>query len=151
MFLTPTATQARTTPEDILNSQKDAYNSQVKNYTAQDKQKLDLFSQKIANLNQQATYEWEWEMVRQGDILDEYLRRNNFKETEGIKNARYWLTYAHEAVAYQAAKVYVYNLTSEKNLNTDVLSQVNILQSDLNILRNKVLKSQGVITSLVGQ
>lgn len=99
-------------------------------------------------------------MVRQGEILDEFIGRNNANKitgadgihrnlTDPIENARYWLTYAHEAVAYQAAKVYVYNLTSEKNVNQDILSQINILSSDLNILRNKVLKSQQIIGGLV--
>lgn len=99
-------------------------------------------------------------MLRQGQILDEYMSRNDMQEgseTDGIhrnlskpvENARYWLTYAHEAVAYQAAKVYIFNITSEGNIKSDLNREVDELSSDLNILRNKVLKSQKLIESLV--
>ncbi len=53
-------------------------------------------------------------MLTQGGILDEFIRRKG--EGAGTDKTRYWITYAHEAVAYQAAKVYIYNLTSEGNL-----------------------------------
>jgi hypothetical protein len=151
---------ARTTPADILNEQKQVYENRVKNYSPASKQKLTDLSQKIAALNKQATSDWETNMIRQGEILDEYMHRNNLQEgpeTDGIhrnlsndvENARYWLTFAHEAVAYQAARVYIFDLTSETNINSDINRDVTQLSSDLNILRGKVLKSQKLIEALV--
>lgn len=78
-------------------------------------------------------------------------------ETDGIKrnlendveNTRYWLTYAHEAVAFQAAKVYVFNLTGQSNINRDINSTISQMYADLNGLRSKVIKSQKIILDLV--
>ncbi len=162
LFIIPSITQARTTPEDIINAQKDTYNQRIKNYSASNKQKLQTASDKIELFNKEKTDLLETNMVRQGQILDEYMRRNHMEEgpeTDGIhrnlskpvENARYWLTYAHEAVAYQAAKIYIFNLTSEGNINGDINSQISQLQSDLNTLRSKVVKSQQIIADLVSK
>lgn len=159
-LLTPLPAYARTTPADIVNSEKGTYNSKVANYSAADKQKLTLFSQKIADLNKQETDLLEQNMLRQGDILDEYVRRNNIVEnggadgihrdlTQPVNNARYYITYAHEAVAYQAAKIYIINLTSEANLKSDILSTINELQSDINTLKQKVVNSQNVLLATI--
>jgi hypothetical protein len=160
ILIFPQQILARTTPEDIVNAQKDTYNQKVQSYSAQDKQKLTTAGQAIAQFNKQKTDQLEQLMIRQGEILDEYIHRSGIKpqyETDGIHRmdtpvdvAEYWLTYAHEAVAYQAAKVYVFNLTGESNTKGDINSQINILQSDLNTLRGKVIKSQNIISTLVG-
>jgi hypothetical protein len=160
--LWPLKAQARVTPEDIINAQKEEYNLKVKNYSPQYKTKLETYSKKIDSLNKAITADWEAQMVKQGEILDEYVRRKSLAEnggkdginrnlTEPVENARYWLTYAHEAVAYQAAKNYIFDLTGEKNVNSDILSEINLMQSDLNILRNKVIKSQNIISDLIGK
>lgn len=160
LLVLPGLAYARITPEDILNSQKDSYNLKVKNYSPANKQKLEELNKQIAALNKQKTTELEQNILRQSEILEEYIRRNNLKEktkTDGInrnladpvENARYWVTYAHEAVAYQAAKVYVFNLSSEANIKNDELNTISGFESDLNILRNKVIKSQKIISNLV--
>lgn len=158
MFI-PNIISARTTPADIVNSRRDEYNLRVSKYSESSKNKLNEFDKKISDLNRLATEEYENQMLRQGQILDEYLRRKGLLERQGdgiqrnlqdpVENARYWITYAHEAVAFQAAKAYIYNLTGESNLSRDINSQISALQSDLNILRGKVLKSQKLVSELV--
>lgn len=162
LFLPLNSVFARITPADIVNEQLDTYNQKLKTYTPQTQQKIINYNQQIAALNKQITDDWEANMVRQGQILDEYVYRNNLQENGGkdgihrnlsqpVENARYWLTYAHEAVAYQAGKVYVMNLTSESTVNSDILNTINTLQADTSVLKNKVLKSQQLIEALVKQ
>jgi hypothetical protein len=152
---------ARTTPEDIVNAQKESYQQNTKNYSPANKQKLDMWDKKIEVFNDKKSAELEHIMQTQGEILDEFIRRNEIAEkakTDGktrnlsdpIENARYWLTYAHEAVAYQAAKVYIFNTTGETSINQNIISTINIMQSDLNILKGKVQKSQTIMEELVG-
>lgn len=151
---------ARVTPEDIVNQKREAYNQRVKNYSSENKHKLETFSQKIAEVNKKSTDELSQNMGRQAQILEEYIRRTGADpryQTDGIhrnldnrvENARYFLTFAHEAVAFQAAKIYIFDLTNESNIKTDANKLVTQLQSDLNILRGKVIKSQNIIKILV--
>lgn len=154
-----TAASARTTPEDILNSQKQAYQEKVQGFSLKHQQQLEDLSQKIAGLNKKITDDLEKNTLRQGQILDEYTRRNNIQERSGdgisrnlsdpVENARYWLTFANEAIAYQAAKIYIFNLTSETNIKNDASATIFQLQSDINILSSKVAKSQKIIKQLV--
>lgn len=159
-MLAPNA-YSRTTPEDIINAQKQTYNQKVSNYSPEGKQKLSDFEKKIADLNALITSDYETQMLRQGTILDEYVKRNEILERQGdgitrnlsepVENSRYWITYAHEAVAYQAAKIYIPALTGEANINRDLTTQINILQSDINILRGKVIKSQNILKQTVNK
>lgn len=151
---------ARTTPEDIVNSKREAYLQKVSKYSQTNQQKLKKLSQNITEVNKKATDELSQIMERQAQILDEYIRRTGTDpryQTDGIhrnlnnkiENARYFLTFAHEAVAFQAAKIYIFDLFSEKNIKGDALSTISQLQSDLNILRGKVTKSQNIIKDLI--
>lgn len=140
---------ARVTPEDIVNERKATYNSKVKNYSPENKQKLETMNKKIHELNWKIAGELEELMLRQGTILDEYQRRNGGVETEAMKNSRYWITYAHEAVAYQAAKVYIYDLTGEKNVDRDINITINQLLGEITTLKGKVVKSQNILKGVV--
>lgn len=149
ILVNPLLVFARVTPEDIANERKATYNAQVKNYSEQNQQKLKNMDKKIQQLNLNICGDLDELMVRQGQILDEYLARNNFKETEAIKNARYWITYAHEAVAYQQARIYIFDLTGETNLNRDVNVTINNLLGDITTLKGKVIKSQNILETVV--
>lgn len=152
---------ARTTPEDILNSKREDYNKTVSSYSQGSKNKLSDYTKRIADLNKNQTDLLEENMVRQGEILDEFIYRKKAKEkiedgisrnlSDPIENARYWLTFAHEAVAYQAAHVYIPNLTGEKNINTDIVLTINSLQGDIGVLKSKVEKSRTIIEDLVSK
>lgn len=152
---------ARITPEDIANQRRDEYNAKIKDYSPQSKQRLEEYSQKIADLNKSQTDILEALMLRQGQIVDEYIIRNKIElpvETDGIhrrdnpvENTRYWVTYAHEAVAYQAAKIYFINVTGESNIDRDIINTISALQSDMGVLKGKVIKSQGVLIDLVSK
>lgn len=144
-FIIPNS-YARVTPEDIVNSQRAVFNQKAKNYSLENKQKLTDYERKISALNKKITKELEINMLKQGEILDEYVRRNKLADVE---NARYWLTYAHEAVAFQAAKIYIFNLTSQPNINKDINSIINMLESDIKTLSLKVTKSQNIIKQLI--
>ena len=87
-------------------------------------------------------------MIIQAQILDGHQKRLG-KETEQIEKARYWITYAHEAVAYQAAKIYVFELSSEANLKSDMLSTISLFQNELNSTRSKIIKSQNILRETV--
>lgn len=152
--------QARTTPEDIFNAKKDAYQQKVSKYSTTNQQKLDSLSQKIAEVNRIRSAELLQISERQGEILDEYLIRQEIIEQGGrdginrnlsdpIEKTRYWITYAHEAAAYQAAKIYIYSLTSESNIKSDSLNLISTLQADLNSTRQKVINSQKILNDLL--
>ncbi len=147
----PLEIKARVTPEDIVNAQKEAYQVRVRSYSPEHQQKLEDLSRKIALVNKRRTDELEYIMVNQGAILDEYERRPGVKNIEVIEKARYWITYAHEAVAYQAAKIYIFNLSSEGNIRADANSAVNLFQSDLNSAGSKVINSQNILKGVVNK
>lgn len=157
--LIPNTTFARTTPEDIVNSRKEAYEAKVKGYSAQSKQKIEAVMKKVAELNRAKTDELNGYMLQQGLILDEYERRrglfgetpssDNFKTGKPNEQARYWITFAHEAIDYQAAKIYIPNLTSEASLKSDLLNMISTFQSELNYARNTATKSQGILDGVI--
>lgn len=158
ILISPPLTYARTTPEDILNAKKEVYNQRVRNYSPTHQQQLTDLNTKINLINQQITQDLEQRVERQGNILIEYLRRHGKLNDETnvarpgsdpIQNAQYYLTYAHEAVAYQAAKVYVFDLTSEANIKRDSTNLISNLQSDISVLNSKVLRSQKLIAAIV--
>jgi hypothetical protein len=152
---------ARTTPEDIVQSQRQTFNQRVSKYSETNKQKLEQYSKKIADLNKKQTDALTVNMERQSEILDEYIDRNNIEERQAdgitrnlqdpIENARYWITYAHEAVAYQAAEIYIFNLSSESNIKGDLNAKINELNADMNILKGKVEKSRKIVEDLVSK
>lgn len=145
----PVKSEARITPEDIVNSKREAYEKRVINYSFLHQQQLKSLAEKIAQVNKKRTDELDRAMIIQAAVLDEYERRQPGKNTEVIKNARYWVTYAHEAVAYQAAKIYIFELTSEGNLKNDALNTISLFQSELNSTRLKVIRSQQILKGLV--
>lgn len=151
---------ARTTPEDIYNQNRQAYESKRQTFSLENQKKLDAYEDEIKALNTFITKELENNTLEQGEILDEYIRRNNIPtvpETDGIRrnlsdpleNARYWITYAHEAIAYQAAKNYLFSLSSEANVNRDITIQIQALQGDIGVLKGKVEKSKQALLSLL--
>ncbi len=142
---------ARVTPEDIINSQKQAYDQKIKNYSPQNRQKLEQLSKQIATLNKQKSDQLSYIMDVQGAVLEEYKRRHDYKTNAAIDNTSYWVTFAHEAVAYQAAKIYVFDLSSENNLKNDALATINKFESELNYARGTVIKSQKILEDLVSQ
>lgn len=152
---------AKATPASTINSQIESYNQTVKTYSKSHQQSLTKLSKDITDLNQQKTSELEQNLQTQGEILDEYVSRNNLSENGGIdgihrnsdslSQARYWLTFAHEAVAYQAAKNYIFYLTSENNIKSDANNLIGSFETDLNYVRNQVLKSQVTIKNLVSK
>lgn len=149
LFLLPHDVFARVTPEDIVNSKKEAYENRVVNYSASHRQNLENLSKRIAEVNRNRTNELDRIMVTQAYILDEYERRSDGKNSEAIKNARYWITYAHEAVAYQAAKIYVFDLSAESNITKDALNTISLFQSELNSTRAKVINSRKTLMDTV--
>lgn len=141
----------RITPEDIVNSKQVVYQEKVTNYSQASQQKLQKLSDQIAKLNKQRTDELTQIMNIQGVLLDEYESRQNGKNQAAIEKARYWLTFAHEAVAYQAAKIYIFNLTSETNIKSDAGNLVNLFKSELNYARSTVVNSQVILKGLMAK
>ena len=159
-FTLPVSTSARTTPEDIYNEKRQAYETRRQTYSLENQKKLDQYEEEIKTLNAFISQELENNTLRQGEILNEYILRNDIPtvpETDGIQrnlsdpveNARYWITYAHEAIAFQAAKNYMFGLTGEANINKDIIIQINALQGDIGILKGKVEKSKQALIALL--
>lgn len=153
---------ARTTPEDIYNEKLALYETKRQTYSLENQKKLDLYQDEIKNLNAFITTELENNTLLQGEILNEYIRRNDIPtvpETDGIKrnlqdpveNARYWITYAHEAIAFAAAKNYLFSLTGETNIDKDIIIQIQSLQADTGVLKGKVEKSKQALISLLNK
>jgi hypothetical protein len=140
---------ARVTPEDILNERREAYNQRVGSYSQTGKDRLNLVSERIVEMNKAKTDELEWIMESQARILDEYETRNPGKNIKGIEEGRYWITFAHEAVAYQAAKIYIFDLSTEANIEPDIKRTVGVFRSELNSTRDKVIKSQKVLEGII--
>lgn len=151
---------ARTTPEDIYNANREVYEKKRQTYSLENQKKLDNYEDEIGRLNAFITAELEQDTLAQGEILDEYIRRNNIPtvpETDGIhrdladpvENARYWITYAHEAIAYQAAKKYLFGLSGEANVDRDIVLQINALQGDIGVLKGKVEKGNQALIALL--
>lgn len=158
-LLNPNYSFARTTPEDIVNEKKLVYEQKVKSYSAINQQHLNKLSQDLAQVNKQETGYLESLVFRQGEILDEYVRRNNIKEDGGadgihrsqdpVSVARIQVTRAHEDIAYQAARVYIFNLTSEGNIKKDAINLISNLEADLNKAKSSAIYSQNLILKLV--
>lgn len=140
---------ARVTPEDIINARQEAYDKKIVNYSFLNQQKLKTLGQKIAQINKKRSDELDKIMVTQAEILNEYERRSGGENKAGIEKVRYWVTFAHEAVAYQAAKIYIFDLSTEKAIRNDVLATINLFQSELNSTRSKVIYSQKVLKETV--
>lgn len=165
LLLLPTQASARTTPDDILREQQEAYQSRLKTYSPQHQQQLNQLSQNINSMNKKLTDELERIMVAQGEILDQYQYRNQNAQrnaqqltyhtpndalrADKTEQARYWITFAHEAVAFQAAKTYVIDLTSEANIQKDVLNEIAVLQSDMEGLKKKVMNAQKTLQGAI--
>lgn len=140
---------ARVTPQDILNQQREAYDKQVASYSQQDRAKLERLSAEIARVNKQRTDQLETNMLTQAAILDEFQSRSGGEPTSAIEKSRYWITFAHEAVAYQAAKIYIFDLNGEKNIRSDAGNLISKFESELNYARSQVVYSQQILKETI--
>jgi hypothetical protein len=151
---------ARVNPESIYNDARASYEKKRQTYSLENQKKLDQYEEEIKGLNAFITQELEHNTLRQGEILNEYILRNDIPtvpETDGIKrnlsdpveNARYWITYAHEAIAFQAAKNYLFGLSSESNIDRDIIIQINALQGDIGVLKGKIDKSKQALIQML--
>lgn len=148
LYLIPNTIYARTTPEDIINAKRGEYQQKVVKYTPTHQQQLATLSDNVAAVNKKITNDLSTNMDRQSQILDEYANRH---QSADLTSARYWLTFAHEAVAYQAAHIYLFNLAGEGKIRRDSLNLISNLESDINILAGKVERSRKIIAALVSR
>lgn len=159
IVFSPNLAFARVTPEDIINSQREDYSNKLNSYYPENKAKIEKLSWDLANLNQEKTSYLAYLLTRQGEILDEYVKRKGIKEDGGkdginrsqdpVAVTRLEITRAHEAVAYQAGKVYIINLTSQANIKQDSLNSIGKLQTDLNYVRNYTIKTSQMLNNLL--
>ncbi|OGE25930.1 hypothetical protein A3H85_02815 [Candidatus Daviesbacteria bacterium RIFCSPLOWO2_02_FULL_40_8] len=148
-FINPLPVSARVTPEDIINERSEVYNQKIDNYSQSSQDRLKIVSERITRMNQAKTDELSWIMETQGRILDEYETRFPRKNTKQVEEARYWITYTHEAVAYQAAKIYIFDISGESNLESDLKRTIGFFRSELDSARSKVIKSQQILTKVL--
>lgn len=141
--------EARITPQDIVDQKREDFTRMFNNYTPANQQKIQDIIDAINQDNANNTAVLEAIMLYQGQILDEYLSRNKFIETESIHDARYWLTFAHEAIDYQKQRVYIPILTSQSNINSDLLNLLSSYKSQLNYAQSTAVKSLNKIAATV--
>lgn len=92
---------------------------------------LDQINQKVCN-------RFEEDILRLAAIMDELRQRKGITETRvafggidsPIKSADYWITYAHEALAFQRAQKY---------------TSVNDVRYSLQTLANKILRAKAEV------
>jgi hypothetical protein len=132
-----------------IEADRAAYQTKVAKYSPENQKKLTDLSNQIVEINNKDVALLNQQIDAQAALLDEFQRRNNFQTTPQIDKARYWLTYAHEAVAFQLIQVYIFNLTSEKTIKNDATSTVNKFESDLNSTRGKVINSLNIVKNTV--
>lgn len=151
LFTPVNTTLARVTPEDIINSKQSAYQQKLKNYQPTNQLKLENKSKQIAMLNHQLVNVLENNINLQAAVLDEYEKRMKGKNTQKIVQARYLLTFAHEAVAFQKAKIYIFGLRDESNIGQDMSLTISLFQTEMLYARSKVVDSQILIKGLVNE
>ena len=159
LLILPGLSLARTTPQDTIDEAQNSYNQRVKSYSVVHQKQLDQFSKDVTALNKQETDYLENIVLKQGEILDEYVKRNNINENGGedgvhrsndpVSTTRIAITRVHEAIAYQAAHAYILNLTSESNIKNAANNAVANLQSDLSRVRESTIYSQSLLQNLV--
>ncbi len=159
ILLIPTYSFARTTPQDQIDQEQQNYNQRIKKYSAIHQQQLNQLSKDITATNKLETNYLEDLVLKQGLILDEYVKRNNINENGGedgvhrnqdsVSTTRLAITRVHEAIAYQAAHIYILNLTSESNIKNDSNNLITNLEFDLNKVRQNTIYSQNLIENLV--
>lgn len=148
-FTFPLTIQARITPADIVNAKREDFTQKFNTYSPTSQQKINEVMDAINQANADSTAILGAIMIRQGNILDEYLSRKKFIETESIKDARYWVTFAHEAIDYQRQRVYIPVLTSESNLNGDLSNLLSNYRSQLSYARGTAVKSLDKVSKTV--
>ncbi len=92
----------------------------------------------LDDVNQKVCFRFEEDLNKMAAIMEELRRREGITETRvafggvdtPIKSADYWITYAAEAVAFQKAKQF---------------SSKNPLRSNLEVLKNKVLRAKNEV------
>ena len=167
ILLSPIQVQARVTVADQINEQQASYQTAVSRYSVANQQKLKNLSEQISQVNKNYTDQLERTLTIQGQILDEYQSREDDPKriqnqllyhtprdqlsNGAVEKARYWLTFAQEAVAYQAAHQYIFNLRGESAIKADGRSLVNQLKSDLKILTQKALNAQIMVKKVINE
>lgn len=141
--------QARVTPADIVNEKREDFTQKFNTYSPTSQQKIETVMDAINQANADSTAILGAIMIRQGNILDEYLSRKKFIESESIKDSRYWVTFAHEAIDYQRQRVYIPVLTSESNLNGDLSNLLSNYRSQLSYARGTAVKSLDKVSKTV--
>lgn len=80
----------------------------------------------LDQINQKVSNRFEEDLVKMAAIMEEVRRRKGITETRvafggidtPIKSADYWITYAHEALAYQRAQKYMSSADVRYSLQT---------------------------------
>lgn len=141
--------QARITPADILNQKRQDFTKTFNTYSPANQQKIQTVIDAINQSNADSTAILGAIMLRQGNILDEYLSRKKFVESESVKDSRYWVTFAHEAIDYQKQRVYIPVLNSQASINSDLNNLVANYKTQLAYARGTAVKSLDKVTNTV--
>lgn len=149
MLFPQTVLARRTTPADIIDTKKATYEEKVKSYSSTHQAQLKKFSEEISRVNEYRSNQLRQIMDTQAAILDEFQRRHEGQYKDSVEKARYWITFAHEAVAYQQAKVYVFALSDESLIKEDSKGTISLLRSDLSYARSQVINSQNILEGLL--
>lgn len=159
LFL-PSTVLARVTPNDIYQERKAKFEDSLNNISDPIKKEKLVQSQKLLNLiNQRVGDRFLEDINKLSAIMEELRTRQGIKETRvaygsvdtAIENADYWVNWAAEAIAYQKAKEYMPEFSSEAAAINSIKTSSTSLKSDLQVLRGKVMKAKGEVKKALNQ
>lgn len=157
VFLIPSQVLARTTPEDIRRERAAEFQNSLAKIPDPAKKQLVLQGNELFNeINQKVCSRFDVDVARMAAVLEELKSRQGVTKTivaygQGntpLDTAAYYLNYAAEAVAYQKAQDYTPAINSG-NLKPAFNASLNNLNSNLQILQNKILKAKAEVQKAI--
>lgn len=143
--------EARVTPDDIYQERRAEFKKGLDKIN-NEKVKSDVLEADwtLKEINQNVTGRFDKDMAILAGIVSELEQRVDKQEKENpyLEDALYWVTFAHEAVAYQKIQDYTPNLSGNTPLAAIKLSS-NRLRGDLNTLKGKILKAKTMVKKAV--
>lgn len=143
--------EARVTPDDIYQAKRSEFTNNLDKISDNGlKSNILEADWAIKEINQSVTRRYDGDMAILAGIVSELEQRADRQKRENpfLENALYWVTFAHEAVAYQKIQDYTPNLSGNSPLAA-IKSSSNRLRGDLNTLKGKILKAKTMVKKAV--
>ncbi len=160
LFLVPSFVYARYTPNDAFQEKYAQFERSLNSFKDQEKKEKVLKADEVLyQINQDVCFRFEEDLNKLAAIMEEVRAREGVLETRvaygnvntKIEQADYQINFAAEALAYQKAQSYTPYSVSENNIKNSFLGSKNRLESDLNILANKILAAKQQVKVVINE